>query len=77
MRKFALKNNILCFDHDPNIGGRFSIFSITSLLPLLSIGHSLPSIIKSFNKAKKYLKKIIVNYQSILTTLLLMKKNLT
>ena len=57
MRKFALKNNILCFDHDPNIGGRFSIFSITSVLPLLSIGHSLPSIIKSFNKAKKIFEK--------------------
>ena len=57
MRKFALKNNILCFDHDPNIGGRFSIFSITSLLPLLSIGHSLPSIIKSFNIAKKIFHK--------------------
>ena len=57
MRKFALKNNILCFDHDPNIGGRFSIFSITSLLPLISIGHSLSSIIKSFNKAKKIFEK--------------------
>ena len=44
MRIFAKKNNILCFDHDPNIGGRFSIFSITSLLPLISIGYSLSLI---------------------------------
>ena len=57
MRKFALKNNILCFDHDPNIGGRFSIFSITSLLPILSIGYSLPIILKSCNKAKKIFEK--------------------
>ena len=57
MRKFALKNNILCFDHDPNIGGRFSIFSITSLLPILSMGYSLPMILKSFNKAKKIFER--------------------
>ena len=57
MRNFALKNNILCFDHDPNIGGRFSIFSITSLLPILSMGYSLPMILKSFNKAKKIFER--------------------
>ena len=57
MRIFAKKNNILCFDHDPNIGGRFSIFSITSLLPLISIGYSLPKIIKSFIEAKKLFEK--------------------
>ena len=57
MRKFALKNNILCFDHDPNIAGRFSIFSITSLLPILSMGYSLPMILKSFNKAKKIFER--------------------
>ena len=57
MRKFALKNNILCFDHDPNIGGRFSIFSITSLLPILSMGYSLPMILKSFNKAKNIFER--------------------
>ena len=26
MKNFANKNTILCFNHDPNIGGRFSIF---------------------------------------------------
>ena len=57
MRKFAQKNSILCFDHDPNIGGRFSVFSITSLLPLISIGYSLPKILKSFIKAKKLFEK--------------------
>ena len=57
LRKFALKNNILCFDHDPNIGGRFSIFSITSILPILSMGYSLPMILKSFNKAKKIFER--------------------
>ena len=41
MKNFARKNNILCFDHDPNIGGRFSVFSITALLPLISVGYSL------------------------------------
>ena len=53
MKKFSRKNNILCFDHDLDIGGRFSIFSITGLLPLIVMGHSLNSLIKSFTKAKQ------------------------
>ena len=53
MKKFARKNNIICFDHDPNIGGRFSIFSITALLPLISVGYSLNKILNSMIKAKK------------------------
>jgi len=53
MKKFSRKNNILCFDHDLDIGGRFSIFSITGLLPLIVMGHSLNSLIKSFTKAKE------------------------
>ena len=61
MRVFARKNNILCFDHDPNIGGRFSIFSITSILPLISIGYSLPKILSSFIKAKKIFEKKHIN----------------
>ena len=52
MKDFSIKNNILCFDHDPNIGGRFSIFSITGLLPLIVMGYSLNSLLKSFSKAK-------------------------
>ena len=38
--------------HDQNIGGRFSIFSITGLLPLIVMGYSLNSLLKSFTKAK-------------------------
>ena len=53
MKNFAKKNNILCFDHDPNIGGRFSIFSITALLPLISVGYTLDKILKSLKEAKK------------------------
>ena len=34
MRNLAQKHNIEILDHDKNIGGRFSCFSITSLLPL-------------------------------------------
>ena len=57
MKNFAQKNKILTFDHDPNIGGRFSIFSITALLPLISAGFSLISILESFKKAKKLFLK--------------------
>ena len=58
MKDFSSKNNILCFNHDPNIGGRFSIFSITGLLPLIVMGYSLNSLMKSFTKAKmKFLNK--------------------
>ena len=52
MKNFAKKNKILCFDHDPNIGGRFSIFSITALLPLILIGFPLTRLLTSFKKAK-------------------------
>lgn len=34
LRKIAEKHNIEVFDHDERIGGRFSCFSITGLLPL-------------------------------------------
>ncbi len=57
MKNFANKKNILCFDHDPNIGGRFSIFSITALLPLISVGYKLDKILKSLKKAKKIFHK--------------------
>ena len=68
MKSFSIKNKILCFDHDPNIGGRFSIFSITALLPLIVMGYSLNSLLKSFTKAKmkflnnyKYLSKLTLS----------------
>ena len=57
MNNFAKKNNILTYEHDPNIGGRFSIFSITALLPLISIGFDLKKITNSFNVAKKLFLK--------------------
>ena len=70
MRDFAKKNKILTFDHDPNIGGRFSIFSITSLLPLIIMGYSLDKLIKSFLCAKdKFIKNHKILSQNILTSL--------
>ena len=70
MKKFANKNKILCFDHDPNIGGRFSIFSITGVLPLVVMGYSLNKLIKSFLIAKqKFTKKYKIYSQNILTSL--------
>ncbi len=38
LRKIAIKNNIEVLDHDENIGGRFSCFSISSLFPLYLSG---------------------------------------
>jgi glucose-6-phosphate isomerase len=70
MKDFAKKNKILTFDHDPNIGGRFSIFSITSLLPLIIMGYSLDKLIKSFLKAKdKFIKNHRILSQNILASL--------
>ncbi len=70
MKSFSKKNNILCFDHDPNIGGRFSIFSITGLLPLIVMGYSLNKIIKSFQNAKRtFLKNHKNLIKNILTSL--------
>jgi len=51
--KFAIKNKIDHFEHNPNIGGRFSIFSITALLPLVAAGFSIKNILMNFNMAKK------------------------
>ena len=56
--KFAIKNNIDHFEHNPNIGGRFSIFSVTALLPLIVAGLSLKKILFNFNLAKKSFIKI-------------------
>ena len=76
LRKFAQKNNILCFDHDPNIGGRFSIFSITSILPLISIGYTLPNILKSFMKAKKLFEKSHTKLMKNISNTISYEKNL-
>ena len=57
LNNFAQKNNIRTFEHDPQIGGRFSIFSITALLPIIAMGYSLGSLINSFKKAKELMKK--------------------
>ena len=57
LNNFAQKNNIRTFEHDPEIGGRFSIFSITALLPILALGYSLRKLLNSFKKAKKKMKK--------------------
>ena len=75
MKNFAKKKNILCFDHDPKIGGRFSIFSITAVLPLISVGHSIDKILRSFNKAKKnFYKNHIKLSKTIFDTIAFEKK---
>ncbi len=67
MRNFANQNKILTFDHDPDIGGRFSIFSITGLLPLITMGYSLEPLIKSFLNAKN---KFIKNHKKLSNNIL-------
>ena len=57
LNNFAIKNKIKTFEHDPNIGGRFSIFSITALLPIIALGYSLDKLLNSFKKAKSQILK--------------------
>ena len=57
LNNFAKKNNIRIFEHDPKIGGRFSIFSITALLPIIALGYSLNSLLNSFKKARVKIEK--------------------
>ncbi|MDA8711184.1 hypothetical protein N9M54_02645 [Alphaproteobacteria bacterium] len=57
LNNFARKNKIKTFEHDPNIGGRFSIFSITALLPIIALGYSLDKLLTSFKKAKSQIQK--------------------
>lgn len=35
LRRFAQYLGIPCLDHDPNVGGRFSVFSLVGLIPLM------------------------------------------
>ncbi|HQS83412.1 MAG: hypothetical protein B7Y25_00615 [Alphaproteobacteria bacterium 16-39-46] len=35
LRRFAQYLGILCLDHDPKVGGRFSVFSLVGLIPLM------------------------------------------
>ena len=70
LKNFAKKNQILSFDHDPNIGGRFSIFTITGLLPLILLGYSVGKLKKSFLKAKdKFIKNHKMLSKNILSSL--------
>ena len=70
LKDFAKKNQILTFDHDPNIGGRFSIFSITGLLPLILLGYSLEKLKTLFLSAKnKFIKNHKKLSQNILSSL--------
>ena len=57
LNNFAKKNNMRIFEHDPKIGGRFSIFSITALLPIIALGYSLNSLLNSFKKARVKIEK--------------------
>ena len=57
LNNYGKKNNIICFEHDPNIGGRFSIFSITGLLPLILIGYDLTKLVNEAKKAFQEIKK--------------------
>jgi glucose-6-phosphate isomerase len=38
LKQFAQQHALPCFDHDPNVGGRFSVLSIVALLPALIAG---------------------------------------
>ena len=57
LNNYGKKNNIICFEHDPNIGGRFSVFSITGLLPLILIGYDLTKLVNEAKKAFQEIKK--------------------
>ncbi len=35
LRRFAQYLGILCLDHDPKVGGRFSVFSVVGMIPLI------------------------------------------
>ena len=75
LRKYADKNNIICFDHDPNIGGRFSIFSITGFLPLLIIGYKLTYLVNEAKKAFEEIKKDKIKIGKFLLDLQSSQKN--
>jgi glucose-6-phosphate isomerase len=38
LKQFAQHHALPCFDHDPNIGGRFSVLSVVALLPAMVAG---------------------------------------
>ncbi len=70
MKTFSKKNKILCFDHDPDIGGRFSIFSITGILPLIVLGFPLNKLINCFSIGRdKFVKNHKILSKNILSTL--------
>ncbi len=38
LRRFVARHGLRCLDHDPGLGGRFSVFSLVGLLPALIAG---------------------------------------
>lgn len=66
LTKFANENNIKSFDLANNIGGRFSVFSVSGLVPLAIVGVDIDNllngckhVVDSFFQQDKYYNTII------------------
>jgi glucose-6-phosphate isomerase len=46
LRRFARRWNLPILDHDPALGGRFSVLSLVGLLPAMIVGLDITSILK-------------------------------
>ena len=69
LHKFAKNKNIFFVEHDPNIGGRYSIFSEVGMLPVYlmdlkpdNFKKSIPNLIKNKKILTKNLKNIFKIY---------------
>mgnify|MGYP001165247606 CR=1 FL=1 len=72
LRKIAIKNNIDVLDHDESIGGRFSCFSLTSLLPLHLSGVNSIELKKLVDESFK--RNLAVDNHSSNTSISIMAK---
>jgi len=57
LRNIALDNNIQCLNHDPNLGGRFSAFSLVGLTPALFAGMNIKKIRQGATKLVRHLEE--------------------
>lgn len=57
LRNLARHLNIPCLDHDPNIGGRYSVFSLVGVLPALIAGLDVLQLRAGANKCLKAVLK--------------------
>ncbi len=59
LRNIGLNKGIIILEHDPNLGGRFSVFSLVGMLPAMIAGLDIEEIRRGANETLKTVLEIV------------------